>query len=117
LLTRVWVLVHRAIDLDEFEHAHATWSVSRGLVPYRDFFEHHTPALYLLFAPLFARFATDSDAHAAVTLLLASRAAMWAMTVACVALVYRLGVWWRNRLTGALAALLLATSSQFLDSM
>jgi len=117
VLVRLWFVAHRAIDLDEFEHAHAAWSVSLGEVPYVDFFEHHTPALYLLFAPLFARMPVSTDARAAVDSLLICRAAMWLLTIACVASVYRLGSLWRDRLTGALAALLLVTSSQFLESM
>jgi hypothetical protein len=48
-----WFLVHRRFDIDELEHAHAAWCVAQGLIPYRDFFEHHPPALYLLSAPLF----------------------------------------------------------------
>jgi hypothetical protein len=41
---------------DEFEHLHFAWSVSRGQVPYRDYFDHHTPALQYALAPMFARF-------------------------------------------------------------
>lgn len=48
----VWEAGHRGVDPDEFEHLHATFSVWRGEVPYRDFFEHHSPALYYLLAPL-----------------------------------------------------------------
>jgi hypothetical protein len=35
----------REFGPDEFQHLHAAWCVSQGLVPYRDFFEHHMPAL------------------------------------------------------------------------
>src|SRR4051812_10153867 len=76
LLARVWFLAHRALDLDEYEHAHAAWSVARGLVPYRDFFEHHPPAFYVLFAPVFAAATTTTDPAAAVRALMVARAAM-----------------------------------------
>lgn len=115
LVSRVWFILHRAIDIDEFEHAHATWCVSRGLVPYADFYEHHTPWLYFLFAPLFPRFNTDTDPAAAQALLIACRFVMWAITVACVALVYHLGAFCRDRFTGMLAAALLVTTSQFIN--
>ncbi len=36
----------RGIDPDELEHVHAACAVAWGQLPYRDFFEHHTPALY-----------------------------------------------------------------------
>jgi len=117
LLSRLWFVTHRALDLDEFEHAHASWSVSRGLLPYRDFFEHHPPAFYLLAAPLFGDPAVATSVPAAVRALTLARAAMWVLMVVSVAAVYRLSVTVGGRLAGALAVLLLASSSQFLESM
>jgi hypothetical protein len=117
LLSRLWFVTHRALDLDEFEHAHAAWSVSHGLLPYRDFFEHHPPAFYLLAAPLFGDPAVATNVAAAARALTLARAAMWVITVLSVIAVYRIGVLVHGRLAGALAALLLATSSQFLESM
>ena len=38
---------------DNVEHIHATWLVAWGKVPYRDFFQHHNPLLWYLFAPVF----------------------------------------------------------------
>lgn len=37
---------------DNVEHIHATWLVAYGEVPYRDFFQHHNPLLWYLFAPV-----------------------------------------------------------------
>lgn len=42
--------------VDEFEHLHASWLVSIGEVPYRDFFEHHNPLLWYLSAPIVSFF-------------------------------------------------------------
>ncbi len=117
LASRLWFAAHRAIDLDEYEHAHAAWSVAQGQVPYVDFFEHHTPALYFAAAPLFAAERVETDPDAAIRALMAARIVMWLLTVAIVALTYRVGAEWRNGETGAFAALLLATSPQFLESM
>lgn len=36
---------------DNVEHIHATWLVAYGKVPYRDFFQHHNPLLWYIFAP------------------------------------------------------------------
>src|SRR5258708_4019017 len=44
---------NRGIDPDELEHLHAAFCAWRGDVPYRDYFEHHAPALYYLLLPLF----------------------------------------------------------------
>ena len=38
--------------VDEFEHLHASWLVSIGKIPYVDFFEHHNPLLWYIFAPI-----------------------------------------------------------------
>jgi hypothetical protein len=38
---------------DNVEHIHATWLISQGKVPYRDFFQHHNPLIWYLFSPLF----------------------------------------------------------------
>jgi hypothetical protein len=107
LASRLWFIFHRAFDVDEIEHMHATWCVSRGLVPYRDFFEHHTPALYLLVNPLFHLFATDTDPHAATSLMITARLLMWPPLIATIALVYHFAAAWRDRTTGAIAAILL----------
>ena len=40
-------------DHDEIEHVSAAWHVSQGFLPFNDFFQHHSPMLYILYAPLF----------------------------------------------------------------
>jgi hypothetical protein len=42
------------LNWDEIEYRRATAWVWNGLVPYRDFFEHHTPLQWFSFAPLTA---------------------------------------------------------------
>ena len=37
---------------DEFEHVRSAWLISQGQVPYRDFWQHHPPGLWLALAPL-----------------------------------------------------------------
>jgi hypothetical protein len=38
----------RFFTIDEYQWGHATWLVSVGQVPYRDFYEHHLPLGYIL---------------------------------------------------------------------
>ena len=45
--------------VDTYEHIHASWLVSTGLVPYRDFFEHHHPLLWYVLSPLVKWFYLD----------------------------------------------------------
>lgn len=37
---------------DELQHLHVAWNMGQGLLPYRDFFEHHPPLFHLLLLPL-----------------------------------------------------------------
>jgi uncharacterized metal-binding protein len=119
LLTRLWFIPHREFDIDELEHAHAAWSVGHGSVPYRDFFEHHGPALYLLLGPLYTTTAPESSIDAATRTLTLSRGVMWLLTLAATALTFRLAQLWQPSTTwlrAAIAAGLLTTSWQFLNA-
>jgi hypothetical protein len=39
------------IESDESEHLHCAWLVSRGLIPFKDFWQHHSPLLWAFMAP------------------------------------------------------------------
>ncbi len=55
-----WVLYHHQPKTgDDVEHLHSAWLVFQGYVPYQDFFQHHNPLLWYLFAPLVGLFAYD----------------------------------------------------------
>lgn len=105
LVARVPVLVARAFDADEFEHVHAAWSVFRGLLPYRDFFEHHTPWYYFALSPFFRWFAVAESFDSARHFLLFGRALSLALTVLSAGLVFFIGRLGRSRRVGLLAAL------------
>ncbi len=48
----VALALRRFLQMDEFVFVRCAWLVSRGEVPYRDFFDHHTPLFYVLLAPI-----------------------------------------------------------------
>jgi hypothetical protein len=98
---------HRGIDPDELEHLHAAWCVARGEVPYRDFFEHHGPALYYALIPLFKLAGSD------LSVLWLARLAMWCCGVATLALTGGLARRWGGERAALLAMFLLAWSSVF----
>lgn len=55
-----WLLYnHQPKTGDDVEHIHSAWLVFQGYVPYQDFFQHHNPLLWYLFAPLVGFFAYD----------------------------------------------------------
>jgi 4-amino-4-deoxy-L-arabinose transferase-like glycosyltransferase len=114
LIARLPLLVVRGFNPDEFEHLHAAWCVAQGQLPYRDFFEHHTPGLYYLLAPLLALFDTATDVTDGWAAIFTARRVMWAFTAAVLVLTYQCGRLWRDRLTGAVAALLLGNAGIFL---
>ena len=44
---------------DNVEHLHTSWIIWMGEMPYRDFFQHHNPLMWYLFAPLVAYLIDD----------------------------------------------------------
>jgi hypothetical protein len=101
------VIPVRYFDPDEFQHAHAAWSVWRGLLPYRDFFEHHTPWYYLALSPFFHGFAADQSFEHARRFLIFARGLSLALTALSAVLVCRVGRLGGDRRVGLLAALFL----------
>jgi hypothetical protein len=89
-LALVWVaaLLHRGQPLgwDEIEFFRATKWMGEGRVPFRDFWEHHTPLQWMLFAPVAKFLASGPGAEAIVTM----RWAQVAVWIAIVALLLRL---------------------------
>ena len=54
---------------DNIEHIHASFLVALGQVPYRDFFQHHNPLLWYLFAPLTKLFSYNTTIVEVVCLI------------------------------------------------
>src|SRR5437667_6301149 len=126
LVAYIPLLSRRVFDADEFEHAHAAWCWFKGMVPYKDFFEHHTPWYYATLRPLFRWFDVDASFESARHFLLFGRALSLALTVLSVFLVIRIGRTWEDRhggesksrtgtKVGALAGLLLVGQTFFLQ--
>ena len=105
----------RGFDPDEFQHLHGGWCLAHGLWPYRDYFEHHTPWLWLAIAPFFALFDVDRDPDRAVAFVLASRAAMWLLGTVALVLTFHLGRMWAGGRVGWLAAALLSVTVAFVE--
>jgi hypothetical protein len=102
-------------DPDEFQHLHGGWCLAHGLWPYRDYFEHHTPWLWMAIAPLLALVDVDHDPDRAVAFVLAARGVMWTLGSVAVFLTYRLGRLRAGARTGWLAAALLSVTLAFVE--
>ena len=65
---------------DNIEHIHSSFLVAQGLVPYRDFFQHHNPLMWYLFAPivnLFAYNATITEIVCLISLLVCLKSGVY----------------------------------------
>lgn len=49
LVVHAWI---SSSDHDEIVYLHASWLVAEGALPFKDFVEHHHPAIFYLLAPL-----------------------------------------------------------------
>ncbi|HEY4185953.1 MAG TPA: glycosyltransferase family 39 protein [Polyangia bacterium] len=105
LLARLPSIPVRFFDPDELEHAHAAWSMSKGLLPYRDFFEHHTPWYHLLLASFFRWFAAEQSFDGAMRFLDFGRTLSLVLTALSAAMIFFVGRSGANRRAGLLAAL------------
>jgi hypothetical protein len=92
------------VTWDEIEFFRATKWVAQGLVPFRDFWEHHTPLQWFVFAPVAAL--VDSPGVAAIVAL------RWAQVPVWIAAFVALFLWMRDIAIGPrLAAIGLAVCS------
>jgi 4-amino-4-deoxy-L-arabinose transferase-like glycosyltransferase len=49
------------INSDEPQHLHVVWNWTQGLLPYRDFFDNHSPVFHMLYAPMLAAIGERPD--------------------------------------------------------
>ena len=69
------------LNWDELEFHRATSWIADGRVPYRDFWEHHTPLAWFLFAPV--TWLTDSPGADAIVLMRWAQIPIWIATFVC----------------------------------
>lgn len=56
----VWTVLYTETgNGDNVEHIHSAWLIACGKVPYRDFFQHHNPLVWYLFAPFMRLFTSQ----------------------------------------------------------
>jgi Dolichyl-phosphate-mannose-protein mannosyltransferase len=102
VVLRVALTLNRELDMDEFQHLHSAWMVSRHYLIYRDFWEPHTPLLYYLLLPFFHFFREGAG------LVLAARAAVSLTAFGILFMTYALSRLGHDRLTSLLAVVVLS---------
>ncbi len=97
---------------DNIEHIHSSFLVASGQVPYRDFFQHHNPLLWYLFAPftrLFAYNSTISEVACLISLLFFLKSLVY---------VYRIiSEFLADKLWGILGAVMIATPGSKINAI
>ena len=94
------------LNWDEIEYFRATDWVRQGLVPYRDFWEHHTPLQWFVFAPVAALI--RSPGASAIIAMRWAQVPLWILTF------FLFSIWMRRAglsLVARLGAILLALCS------
>lgn len=83
----------REFDPDELQHLHAAWCVASGLVPYRDFYEHHMPGLPMLLAATLPLANGGQPLDVTLAPMWRARTMMWVWSLLSVVLTWTLA--WR----------------------
>src|SRR5581483_8839918 len=107
------ILVIRPLSWDEIENFRATRWVGRGLLPYRDFWEHHTPLLWLVEGPIARLLAPGAGTWAVVTMRVV-QLLVWLITFTMIARILKSEGVQTRAVHLAFLALLLSRSFTFL---
>ncbi len=110
LALRLGLALRQRIDTDEPQHLHVAWAWTQGQVPYRDFFDNHTPLFHLLMAPLVAAIGERAE------MLIAARLAMLPLAGLSLWILYRIGRSLFSARVGAWSAVLVGLMPAFLFS-
>ncbi len=111
---RLALVPHRGFGPDELEHSHFAWRMLQGELPYRDYFEHHTPFFHFMLRALFSWREVTLSGDEAVAAVFDARRLDWGFGTLSLALTFLLGRALRGTRQGLLAALLLGNSGVFL---
>jgi len=111
---RFWLLKVRVFDPDEFEHLHGSWCIFKGMMPYKDYFECHTPFFHFFLSFFYPFFSVETNAKNALRFIFFARQLMWVLTGASLILTFRLGKLWRGTRVAYLGTFFLVTNLIFL---
>ena len=106
---RFLVARNRYFNPDEIQHLHGGFSIAHGLVPFRDYFEHHTPWLPYLLSWIYPIHADTLES------IFFARYLMIVFTIATVLLTYFIAARLHGRDVGLLAALMLSVALPFME--
>ena len=103
----------RAFDQDEFLHVHSAWYIFKGMLPYRDYFDHYTPLFHLFLVPFFHFFKVETDIADSLAFFFFARKLTWLISGLILLLTFWLGKLWRNSEVGYVAVLFLLSTEVY----
>ncbi|MGB9598033.1 MAG: ArnT family glycosyltransferase, partial [Candidatus Poribacteria bacterium] len=109
LFLRIPLLQIRYFDPDEFQHLHGARQVYYGEVPYRDYFDHHTPFIHFILAILYYIVGED------IQILFIARGLMLIFTAIILLLTFVLAKKLYDIDTGLFAVLFISYTLMFLE--
>jgi hypothetical protein len=110
---RLPLLETRGFNPDELECIHWAWCVGKGMVPYRDYFDHHAPWFHYFLSSFFRFYDVERVPAEAVAFLTFARTLTWIFAGAVLAAAFFLGRALRDVRTGLAATLLLGNAAFF----
>jgi len=111
---RLALVPHRGFGPDELEHSHFAWRMLQGELPYRDYFEHHTPFFHAMLRGLYSLRDVTRSGEDAVAALFDARRLAWAFGTLALLVTFLLGRWAGGPREGLLSALFLGNTGVFL---
>lgn len=106
---RIPLLQIRYFDPDEFQHLHGARQIYHGEIPYRDYFDHHTPFIHFILTILYYIVGED------VQILFIARGLMLIFTGVILYLTFILGKKLYDTDTGLFAVLFISYTLMFLE--
>ncbi|HGE73031.1 TPA: hypothetical protein ENX78_19510 [Candidatus Poribacteria bacterium] len=106
---RIPLLQIRYFDPDEFQHLHGARQIYHGEIPYRDYFDHHTPFIHFILTILYYIVGED------VQILFIARGLMLIFTGVILYLTFILGKKLYDTDTGLFAMLFISYTLMFLE--
>ncbi len=116
LLQAVLAVLH-CFDPDEWLTLHGAWTMAQGMVPYRDYFEHHGPLFHGVLSVICWADHPEQSFAAAYAVIVGTRLWMVAFFGLALALTWRLAERWRGPQVAWVATALLACHVTYSEKM
>ena len=113
VLLPFYFLKYMPFDPAELENLQASWLVHTGLMPYRDFFEHHGPLFFYIAAPQFIVSDVASNYQTAINQIFLNRTAFWILSLSIAFISAILAKLWKGKTAGYTCMAFILSTAMF----